>query len=97
MQGIYNYIPPETNHTSRVYNFVAILYLQFMVHVMLFPMLNVSSFFYASTLLLLLLLLLYDMDVPCHRPFLPGTSLEPMVIPTAQASSFTLQYFPYYV
>ena len=45
----------------------------------------------------LLLLLLYDMDVSCHRPFLPGTSLEPAVIPTAQASSFTLQYFPYYV
>ena len=39
----------------------------------------------------------YDMDVSCHRPFLPGTSLEPAVIPTAQASSFTLQYFPYYV
>ena len=43
------------------------------------------------------LLLLYDMDVSCHRPFLSGTSLEPAVIPTAQASSFTLQYFPYYV
>jgi len=48
-------------------------------------------------LLLLLLLLLYDIDVSCHRPFLPGTSLEPAVIPTAQASSFTLQYFPYYL
>ena len=48
-------------------------------------------------LLLLLLLLLYDMDVSCHRPFLPGASLEPAVIPTAQASGFTLQYFPYYV
>jgi K+-transporting ATPase A subunit len=35
--------------------------------------------------------------VSCHRPFLPGTSLEPAVIPTAQASSVTLQYFPYYV
>jgi hypothetical protein len=33
----------------------------------------------------------------CHRPFLPGNSLEPAVIPTAQASSFTLQHFPYYV
>jgi hypothetical protein len=33
----------------------------------------------------------------CHRPILPGTSFEPTVIPTAQASSFTLQYFPYYV
>jgi len=48
-------------------------------------------------LLLLLLLLLYDIDVSCYMPFLPGTSLEPAVIPTAHASSFTLQYFPYYV
>ena len=31
------------------------------------------------------------------QAFLPGTFLEPAVIPTAQASSFTLQYFPYYV
>jgi len=53
--------------------------------------------FVESRKLLLLLLLLYDMDVSCHRPFLPGTSLEPAVIPTAHASSFTLQYFPYYV
>jgi len=45
----------------------------------------------------LFLLLLYDMGVSCHRPFLPGTSLEPTVIPNAQASSFTLQYFPYHV
>ena len=51
----------------------------------------------AFVLLLLLLLLLYDMDVSCHRTFLPGTSLEPAVIPTAHASSFTLQYFPHYV
>ena len=31
------------------------------------------------------------------QAFLPGTSLEPAVIPTTQVSSFTLQYFPYYV
>jgi len=31
------------------------------------------------------------------QAFLPGNSLEPAVIPTAHASSFTLQYFPYYV
>ena len=37
--------------------------------------------------------------VSCHRPFLPGrsTSLKTTVIPTAQASNFTLQYFLYYV
>ena len=42
-------------------------------------------------------ILLYDINVSCHSPFLPGTSPEPAVIPTAQASSFTLQFFPYYV
>jgi len=40
MQGIYNYIP-DTNHVSRVYSFASILYLQFMLHEMLFSMLNV--------------------------------------------------------
>jgi len=39
----------------------------------------------------------YYYYVSCHRPVLPGNSLEPAVILTAQASSFTLQYFPYYV
>jgi len=48
-------------------------------------------------LLLLILVLVYDMDVSCHRRFLPGTSFKPVVIPTPQASSFTLLYFPYYV
>ena len=41
----------------------------------------------------------------CHRPFLlsqtfsllPGNSPETKAIPTAQAASFTLQYFPYNV
>ena len=100
MQGIYNYMP-ETNHASRVHNFVAILYLQFMVHVMLFPMLNVS-FFYISTLLLLLLLLLSSSSLSSSSSsslssLVTGLFflvLEPAVIPTAQASSFTLQYFP---
>jgi len=34
MQGIYKYIP-EANHVSRVYSIAAILYLQFMLHVMI--------------------------------------------------------------
>ena len=54
-----------------------------------------SSIHLEPLLLLLLLLLLYDMDVSVTG--LPGTSLEPAVIPTAHASRFTLQYFPYYV
>ena len=39
IQDIYNYIP-ETNRVSRVHNVAAILWLQFMVHVRLFPMKN---------------------------------------------------------
>jgi hypothetical protein len=46
---------------------------------------------------LIIIIIIIIIFVFCHRPFLPGTSLEPAVIPTAQASSFTLQYFPYYV
>ena len=34
MQDIYNYTP-ETNHVSRVYCVAAVLYLQFVLHVML--------------------------------------------------------------
>jgi len=35
MQGIYNYIP-DTNHVPRVYDDAAVLYLQCVLHVMLF-------------------------------------------------------------
>jgi len=33
VQGIYDYMP-ETNHVSRVYSVAAVLYLQFVLHVM---------------------------------------------------------------
>jgi len=39
MQAIYNNIP-ETNHVSKVYGVAAVLYLQIVLHVMLFRMLN---------------------------------------------------------
>ena len=35
MQGIYKYMP-ETNHVSMVYGVPAVLYVQFVLHVMLF-------------------------------------------------------------
>jgi hypothetical protein len=35
MQGIYNYMP-ETNHVSGVHSAAAVLYLQCVLHVMLF-------------------------------------------------------------
>jgi hypothetical protein len=44
-RGIYNYIH-ETNHVSRLYNVAATLQLQYMVHVMLFPM--IKMYFYVS-------------------------------------------------
>ena len=33
------------------------------------------------------------MDVSCHGPFLPGTSLEPAAIPTAQAYYYYYYYY----
>ena len=50
--------------------------------------------FIITVIILLLLLLLL---LSCQRLSLSGTSLEPMIIPTVQASSFRLQYFPCYV
>jgi hypothetical protein len=47
MYGIYNYIT-ETDHVSRIYNIAAILYLQFMVEITLFSILN-ALYFYIST------------------------------------------------
>ena len=44
MQGIYNYIT-ETNHVSRVCSIAALLYLQFVLHGMLFCMLNMFCTF----------------------------------------------------
>ena len=46
---------------------------------------------------IIIIIIIIIIIVSCHRPFLRGTSVEPAVIPTAQVSSFTLQYFPYYV
>jgi hypothetical protein len=41
--------------------------------------------------IIMIIIILIIMDVSCRRYFLPGTSLEPAVNPTALASSFTLQ------
>ena len=43
MQDIYNYIP-EINHVSREYSVEAVLYLQFVLNVMLFRVLNMCNF-----------------------------------------------------
>ena len=48
MQGIYNYAP-ETNHVYRVHSVAAVLYLQFVLHVMLFRTCNMGCVF-TSTL-----------------------------------------------
>ena len=48
-------------------------------------------------MMIIIIIIIICIIVSCHRPFLPGTSLESAVIPIARASTFTLQYFPYYV
>jgi len=69
MQCIYNYMP-ETNHVYRVHSVAAVMYLQFVLYVMLFHILNIFCTFilvlpkfvcgspYGCLLLLLFLLLL---------------------------------------
>jgi hypothetical protein len=47
MQNIYNYIP-KTNYVSKVYSVTPVLWLQFMVHVMLFPMINVVYLYFST-------------------------------------------------
>ena len=49
MQGMCNYIP-ETNHVSRMYSVEAILWLQYMVYVKLFPQLNAPYLYKLPTL-----------------------------------------------
>ena len=53
--------------------------------------------YYCYYFIIIIIIIVVVVVVSRYMPFLPGTSLEPPVIPTAQASSFTLQYFPYYV
>jgi hypothetical protein len=53
MHGIYNYVP-ETNPVSMAHRVAAVLYLQFVLHVMLFFMLNVLYFYNGTSQSLLL-------------------------------------------
>ena len=48
IQDIYDDIP-DTYHVSREYSVPSVLYLQYMLHVMLFCMLNVFLYFHIST------------------------------------------------
>jgi hypothetical protein len=55
MQGIY--IMSETKRFSSVYTYVAaMLWLQFMLHVILFPMLNVLYFYF---LIIIIIIIIY--------------------------------------
>ena len=50
MEGIYNYIP-ETNHVFRVYIVAAVLYLQFVLHAILFrPLIMFCAFILALSI-----------------------------------------------
>jgi hypothetical protein len=70
-QCIYNYTP-EANHIPTLYNVTTILLLQYMAHVMLFPMLNVvyfTSVFSAVTMCVQCLMWLFCV-VSEHHAFL---------------------------
>jgi hypothetical protein len=44
----------------------------------------------ATIIIVVIVIIVIVVIVSCRMPFLPGTSLEPMVIPTAQAASLTV-------
>jgi len=69
MQGIYNYVP-EANHVSRVYNVAVVLYLQFLLHVMLFHPWNWFIIIIIIIIIIITtkLMIVYGLDV---RDFVP--------------------------
>ena len=56
VQGIYNYIR-KTNHVSRVYSVVAILYIQFVLHEMLFHRWNMFCTFYIISIIIIIIII----------------------------------------
>ena len=53
--------------------------------------------FYNIAVSIIIIIIIIRYGCLLSQAFLPGTSLEPAVIPTTHASSFKLQYFPYCV
>jgi O-antigen ligase len=66
MHGIYNYIP-ETNHVSTVQSAAGVLYLQFVLHVMLFRPWNVFCTF---KLVLIIIIIIIFVVVVAHFPYI---------------------------
>jgi hypothetical protein len=71
-----------------------VLDLLFLFYFTSFPL---TFYYYNYNYIIIIIIIIICITISCHRPFLPGTSLEPVVIPTTQASNFKLQYFLYYV
>ena len=101
MHGVYNYIP-ETNHVSRVYSVAAVLYLQSVLHVMLFRLWNM---FCAFTLALpAVCVQLHNMAVFCSSLIscFPGTLLrytlsDSEMVPVAPIITAITFYFTFYM
>ena len=86
MQGIYNYVP-ETNHVSMVYSDAAVLYLQFVLHGMLFLPRN---------MLLLLLLLSSSSSSPSIIIIITITDTAIVTITDTALVTITDSYCYYY-
>jgi hypothetical protein len=101
MKDIYSYIP-ETNHVYRVYNVAAVLYLQFVLHVMLFRVLNISCTFTSalSAVCVLCPIWLFFCSSLISRS--PGTLLRCCVsdfeiIPVAPITIITIRIMQLYI
>jgi hypothetical protein len=63
-QGFYNYVP-DTNHGFRAHNVATILWLQSVVHVMLFSMLNVFCFEIVPVAIIIGITFIFTFHVRC--------------------------------
>ena len=91
MQGIYNYIP-ETNHVPRVHSVAPVLYLQYVLHVMLFRQWNMFRTFtlVLSAVCVQCQILFYA--VPLFRAF-PGVGSGTFWMSSSSSSSPPLKFF----
>ena len=70
------YYIPETNHFSRVYGAAAVLYLQFVLHVMLFHTMKYVLYFYNSTFCSVSAVPNMAVFLQCLNLFFPSMSLR---------------------
>ena len=67
VQDIHNYVP-ETNHISRVHSVAAVLYLQFVLHVMLFRPRYMFCIFTLAVIIIIIIIISFMQGIYTYIP-----------------------------